>query len=160
MRHAKYAWISVFVLAVSCVAICVWLFFPRQSSDNSPFVPAVPTQGLQEQALAPRRIFFVNSYHEGYPWSDGIFSGFVRALEMRPKTEEGFWESPEYILQVYYLNSKRNSSEDNKIAAAAEALSLLERWQPDLVVASDDNAVKYLLLPLLQSNHSLPVVYC
>ncbi len=82
----------------------------------------------------PFRILHIMSYHQGWEWNDSQLRGFEDALG-----------GLEYELQVFEMDTKRNSSEEWKQERAAEAHALIEDWQPDLVYANDDNAQKYIV---------------
>ncbi len=100
-------------------------------------------------AAAQKKILYVDSYHESYPWSAGITRGIQSVLENREDIE----------LKIIHMDTKRNKSEAFKTQAAMKALKIIEEWEPEVVVASDDNAVKYLVEPFL-NNTDLPVVFC
>ena len=95
-----------------------------------------------------KKILFIDSYHEGYEWSDGIVSGMQSVLQ-GTGTE----------LKIHRMDTKRNSGESYKLAAALRAKKVIEAFSPDIVIASDDNASKYLIMPHFKDNE-LPVVFC
>lgn len=117
---------------------------------------AIPVIG---SVSAPKRILFVHSYHQGYPWTDGILEGFVKTLELRQQQELNFWANEAFVLQSFYMDTKRNSTEENKKVSASQARALIESWKPEVVISSDDNAVKYLVVPILEHS-TLPFVFC
>ncbi len=99
-----------------------------------------------------KKILYIDSYHEGYPWSAGIQEGVEKILTTRKikvKTE----------LKIFRMDTKRNTSEEFKKAAALKAEAIIQVWQPDVVIASDDNASKYVILPYFKNN-PLPFVFC
>jgi ABC-type uncharacterized transport system substrate-binding protein len=95
-----------------------------------------------------KKILFVDSYHEGYAWSDGITSGIKMVVE--PSGAQ---------LKIYRMDTKRHGDEDFKIKAAVETKAIIESWKPDVVIASDDNASKYLIAPYYKDG-ALPFVFC
>ncbi len=94
-----------------------------------------------------RKVVYVDSYHEGYPWSDGVTEGVQKSLG--DKVE----------LKILRMDTKRNSSEEFKKAAGERAKAEIDAWKPDVVIASDDNAAKYLLVPFLKDKER-PCVFC
>ena len=46
----------------------------------------------------------------------------------------------------------------DKEQAAAKAREIIENWRPDVVITSDDNAAKFLILPYYK-NHQMPFVF-
>jgi len=98
-------------------------------------------------AEAKQKVLFIDSYHEGYGWSDGITEGVKETL------------GNQVDLKVIRLDTKRNGSEDFKKKAALEAKAVIESYKPDVVIAADDNASKYLIVPYYK-NSDLPFVFC
>lgn len=94
-----------------------------------------------------KKILFVNSYHEGYEWSDGIEAGFQEVL-----SDTGV------ELKFVRLDTKRNPEEEFGKNAGMEAKAEIEAFEPDVVIAADDNAQKYLVVPYLKDTE-LPVVF-
>ena len=92
------------------------------------------------------KCLYVSSYHKGYAWSDGVEKGLLPELE-------GNCE-----IKTIEMDTKRNTSEEFKKQAALEAKTVIESFQPDVVIVSDDNAVKYLVVPYFKDN-SLPFVF-
>ena len=95
-----------------------------------------------------KKILFIDSYHEGYAWSDGITSGIQQTLE-----------GTGVELKIIRMDTKRNGSDDFKKAAALKAKATIEAFKPDVVIASDDNAAKYLIAPYFKGG-DLPFVFC
>jgi len=98
---------------------------------------------------APHKVLYVDSYHHGYPWSAGITLGVNSVLADR----EGV------VLKIVRMDTKRNPSEASKKIAALEVKSVIDSWRPDLVITSDDNAAKYLVVPYFKGS-STPFVFC
>jgi ABC-type uncharacterized transport system substrate-binding protein len=94
-----------------------------------------------------QRVMIVDSYHEGYAWSDGIVSGAKSILGDRIDVE------------VVRMDTKRNTSDEFKTEAGRKAKEQIDAWQPDVVISCDDNASKYLVVPFLKDTE-LPVVFC
>ena len=94
-----------------------------------------------------KKVLFIDSYHEGYAWSDGITEGVKKGLDSSVE------------LKIFRMDSKRNPDEDFKKEAALKAKALIEEFKPDVVIAADDNASKYLIEPYYKGG-TLPVVFC
>ena len=95
-----------------------------------------------------KKILFVNSYHKGYPWSDGIYQAIETTLKGKG-----------IRLMQFEMDTKRHPSEQSKRSAAEKARVLIGNFKPDVVIASDDNASKYLIVPFYK-NTQLPIVFC
>jgi ABC-type uncharacterized transport system substrate-binding protein len=103
---------------------------------------------LPASASAQSRILYIDSYHAGYGWSDGITEGIESVL-----AGEGV------ELKIHRMDTKRNAGEAFKRSAALEAKAAIEKFRPQVVIASDDNAAKYLIKPYYK-NAPLPFVFC
>jgi len=90
---------------------------------------------------------YINSYHAGYAWSDKI------EVTVKDKLQ-GICN-----LHIFRMDTKRHISEAFGRQKALEAKALIEKVKPDVVIASDDNASKYLVAPYYK-NSSIPVVFC
>ena len=116
------------------------------------FAGALGTLGLSlalstgTALAAGQKILMIDSYHEGYSWSDDIVAGVK-------KTASG------YDVKVVHMDTKRHGSEDAKKASALKVKSVIDEWKPDVVIASDDNSSKYVVVPYLKGGKT-PVVFC
>ena len=99
-------------------------------------------------AHAAKRVLFVDSYHEGYEWSDGITEGIRSVLG-----------NTDVVLKIFRMDTKRNTDESYKKSAALQAKEIIESFRPDVVIASDDNASKYLIVPYFKDT-KVPFVFC
>jgi ABC-type uncharacterized transport system substrate-binding protein len=109
---------------------------------------AVACLFITASAQAAGKVLFVDSYHQGYAWSDGIEQGIKKALE-GSGTE----------LKVVRMDTKRNTSEDFKKQAAEKVKAEIDQFKPNVVIAADDNASKYLIVPYYKGKE-LPFVFC
>jgi ABC-type uncharacterized transport system substrate-binding protein len=98
---------------------------------------------------AAKRVLYVDSYNEGFEWSDGITAAVKTVMDQ----ENGV------TLKIFRMDTKRNPDEAFKKKVALEAKDLIAAFRPDVVIASDDNASKYLIVPYFK-NTSLPFVFC
>lgn len=104
--------------------------------------------GLTLPAQAAMRVLYVDSYHQGYAWSDSITEAIKTTLE----GEDAF-------LQIYHMDTIRNKSEALKKKAALRAREVISSFRPDIVITSDDNASKYLIMSYYK-DVQLPFVFC
>ena len=98
--------------------------------------------------LSGKKILFIDSYHEGYPWSDGIVNGVQQTL-----ADTGV------DLKIIHMDTKRNKGEAFMNETAQKAKAIIESFKPDVVIAADDNASKYLIKPFYK-DADLPFVFC
>lgn len=90
---------------------------------------------------------FVSSYHQGYDWSDGVERGLRASL------------NGHCTITSFNMNAKRHTSVAHAQQAALAAKALIEKLKPDVVIASDDAAAKYLIVPYYK-DAALPFVFC
>ena len=109
---------------------------------------------------AKKKVLFVNSYHKGYLWSDNIEKALFQTLNIIDKPDGSLDSSHSNVtLKVFRMDTKLNQSEAFMTQAALTAKTLIDEWQPDVVIACDDNASKYLIAPYYK-DASLPFVFC
>ncbi len=97
--------------------------------------------------FAGKRIVHIASYHQGYPWTDSIEKAMRDAAR-----------SKGIIYHVFYMDTKNRSGESDKLAAAMRAKAFIEDVRPDVVITSDDDAAKYVLMPYYK-DAALPFVF-
>lgn len=92
----------------------------------------VPQQPQASGADSSRRVLLVHSYHPAYEWTASITRGIRQGL-------------PAYgvDLQIVYMDTKRNPEPEDVRARGAQALRVVEEWQPEVVIAADDNAQQW-----------------
>ena len=95
-----------------------------------------------------KKVLYIDSYHAGYEWSDGITTGVQNTLA-----------STGVDLKIIRMDTKRNKGEAFMQKAAQKAKAEIESFKPDVVIASDDNASKFLIQPYYKDT-SLPFVFC
>lgn len=101
-----------------------------------------------QNKIEKKKIFFVNSYHQGYGSSDDVMRGFSEKLP-----------ADSFEVQYFYLDSKRTKSETLLKEKVQHALDSIHQFNPDLLAVSDDNAIKYLVEPYFNATE-LPVLFC
>jgi ABC-type uncharacterized transport system substrate-binding protein len=97
---------------------------------------------------ASKRVFYVNSYHEGYPPSDEAM-GAIREILKSAGIET----------RVDFLDAKRSPDEGGLAERGLRIAAEIEAFRPNLVIVSDDDAVKYVVVPRFRAG-PLPVVFC
>jgi len=116
--------------------------------DAAPASDAAPGQEDNSGSdYTGKKILWVNSYHEGYPWSDGIETGLHEVFD-----------GTGVELKIVEMDTKRNPDEAFGQSAGMKAKAEIDAFQPDVVIASDDNAQKHLVVPFLKDTE-LPVVF-
>ncbi len=94
-----------------------------------------------------RKVLFVDSYDETLRWSQDLAKAITQTLE--PHGIE---------VRVHRMDTKRQPSAAYKERAGAEAKALVEEFEPDVLIATDDNAQIHLVVPNYVGSQ-LPVVF-
>jgi len=123
------------------VGLCALFFVACQPSSPQ------PVEESPVDAPAGKRVLYVDSYDAGYPPSIIMQNAAREVLE--PAGVE---------MQVVYMDEKRKTSAVMQQEAARNVKAFIESWQPDLVIAADDAASKYLVMPYYR-DADLPIVF-
>jgi len=107
---------------------------------------ALALLGPSPMALA-QKCLYVSSYHQGYEWNDGIEKGIESVLAGKCE------------LDKFYMDTKRNTSIAFAESMALSAKRHIEASNPDVVIAGDDNASRFLVKPYYR-DAALPIVFC
>ncbi|WP_321418637.1 hypothetical protein [uncultured Desulfobacter sp.] len=88
-----------------------------------------------------KKLLYINSYHKGYQWSDSIEKGLLKALgiEFDPDSNPIDTSLGPVQIKIVRMDTKLNKEEAFKKKEALKAKAVIETWQPDIVVTSDDN---------------------
>ncbi len=82
--------------------------------------------------MAQGKVLLVHSYHSGYPWVDSISEG----------VKQGF-EGSDVNLEIFYMDTKRKTSEKWKADAGELAKQKVAEFKPEVIITTDDNAQTY-----------------
>lgn len=108
---------------------------------------AIQIQAFSAEEKPQRKCLFINSYHKGYEWSDGIQEAALKVLRGHCSVE------------TFYMDTKRNETPDYGKQEGLKAKAWIESKSPDVVLVSDDAAVEYVLKDHFKGS-SIPFVFC
>ncbi len=130
---------------------------PAEKNNSKKILKDKSEQGTSE----PPRILLVNSYHYQFPWTRGITNGVASFFNvvLDDEGEVASVDNSTVELRILYMDTKRNTDEHFIQNSAAFANKEINKWQPDIVITSDDNAAKYLIVPYLKDG-AVPVIFC
>ncbi|RXJ54084.1 ABC transporter substrate-binding protein, partial [Candidatus Marinarcus aquaticus] len=103
-----------------------------------------------ENLIVKKRVFYINSYNSGLYWSDGIEKS-IKKVFFNSKMPIKFKRAE--------MDSKRNNDEPYKIKIAQKIKNQIENFKPEVIITSDDNAFKYIILPYFKDS-TIPVIFC
>jgi len=153
--------------AIRCsLALTISLFIlngllcPGAFATHTAAGPGTASDSLAPDEQQRRKVLFVNSYHWGYEWSDGITRSICEVLGAKVNSDgEIDNEKSKVFLKVVYMDTKRKTSEEYLKETGEKLKKLIDQWQPDVVITSDDNAAKYLIVPFYRDS-PVPFVFC
>ncbi len=103
------------------------------------------------QARPVQQVLVLHSYHQGYQWTDSIQSGLTETLARL---------APEAVVHVEYMDTKRQLPESIFGLLARFYAKKYAGFHPDVILASDDNALDFLLAHRDSLFPGAPVVFC
>ncbi|KAF0188607.1 MAG: PAS/PAC sensor hybrid histidine [Desulfobulbaceae bacterium] len=124
---------SLIIPLVACLLLTIFPYISNANAGSGP------------------KILILHSYHQGYLWTDMIQEGVSRSLSA---------SFPNAELYVEYMNTKRQVRE--VLFPQLQELYRLtyKNTQFDVIVASDNNALDFLLLYRDSLFPGVPVVFC
>lgn len=105
-------------------------------------------QSCCHSKIEKKKIVYINSYHHGHPSSDEIMDGIIESFK-----------ADSFELNSYFMDTKRNPSQEYIENIASQLFDSILAINPDIMIVSDDNAVKYIVEPYFHDK-SLPIVFC
>ncbi|MDD2816416.1 MAG: ABC transporter substrate binding protein [Thiotrichaceae bacterium] len=99
-------------------------------------------------SLQGKKVLHIDSYEESYEWSRSL----------KRSIDEVFLNTGVTVTR-FYFDAKRRTTAAEKAEIALQAKALIEKLHPDVVIASDDEVSKNLIMPFYK-NASLPFVFC
>ncbi len=84
--------------------------------------------------MSRQTVLVLHSYAPDYSWVTDVDLGINRVLKQKSL----------YSVRWYYMDTKRHPSADYKKSAGTAARKVIEKMQPDIIIAVDDNAQQYV----------------
>ena len=141
------------LLIVIIIYAGVWWFWGHpgfqfiQTSPDKTAPAADKTAPAAAGKFAGKKVLYVDSYHEGYAWSDGVTKGVRSVID--PSGAQ---------LKIMRMDAKQNPEENFKKEAALKVKAEIESLQPDVLIVSDDIAFSYIVKEYYR-DAELPVVF-
>ncbi len=104
--------------------------------------------GMTAQAEYPEscKVLVVMTYHEDFFWNQAMKEGIESVL------------ADTCELRYVYLDILKNP--DGVEAKAREAYALYQEWQPDGLIAADDDPQFRFVVPYLKDKSDIPIMFC
>ncbi len=97
-----------------------------------------------------KRVLVINSYHQGHPWTDGVTKGILDKFNERDVNVE---------IHIENMDTKRIVNKTSWNEILKEKLEAYDSDYLDLIIVSDDNALK-TLYDIGHEYHKVPIIYC
>lgn len=102
----------------------------------------------QAQDLIGKKVLFINSYHEGYVWSDQEEKSCLAVLS-----------AAGVQTKVFRMDTYKQKTPEHLTQVSQEAKALIDDWKPDVVITADDPVIKGIYVPFYKGK-DLPFVSC
>jgi len=141
------------------ILLCLFILFFIISTGCIKTKKSKTSTNIKNQTIK-KKILYVDSYHPEFEWVQLITKGITEELNIKINIDGNLDCSQSDVeLMITHMDTKTNKNEKFKIQAALKAKKIIEIWKPDIVIVSDDNAAKYLIVPYYK-NANLPFVFC
>ena len=103
---------------------------------------------LASSILQKKKILVLHSYHPEYAWTRDITVGWKRRFKVGNKG----------TVRYHYMDTKRFPDKESKRKAGMNAMQLISRWKPDIIVPIDDDA-QILVGKNFVNDNNMSIVY-
>lgn len=93
--------------------------------------------------ISKPRVLILHSYDKEYSWVRDVNIGLKRTLDKRR----------DISIRWHYLDTKRHPSAEYKVKAGITARTLIDKINPDVIIAVDDDAQQYVTRYYLNHPH-------
>jgi len=97
--------------------------------------------------LKKPRVLVLHSYSLNFSWARDINVGIDRVLKKKP-----------YAMRWHYMDTKRHPTVAYKKKAGETARKMIKQWNPDVIIAVDDNAQKFVAMHF-NNDKSIKIVF-
>lgn len=149
-KISRYRPRSLFAIVAALVALA------------AAFAPSLSQAAADDSSAisAKKRVLYIDSYHADFVWVRLLTEGILSSFNIKKDADGALDQSASPVqLKVFHMDTKRNPSPEFIQASVTKARQLIDSWKPDVVIASDDNASKYLVAPHYKDS-DIPFVFC
>jgi len=143
MKKCLYILLPIFLILINC-----------SSENNTISNIAENLDTISENVVLKnnniKRILILNSWHEGYHWTDRIMSGIKSTFNKNENVE----------LFINYLDAKRCSDATHFELQKELLLNKYKNIQFDAILSTDDHALDFLLNYRGELFPNVPIVFC
>lgn len=125
----------IFVVSIMCIFFCVSFMNCVYANDND----------------KQKNVLIINSYHQGFTWSKDVTDGIIDTFKKSDYNVSTF---------VEYMDWKNYPTNENMKYLQSHLKYKYQNKDIDMLIASDDAAVKFVLQNRESSFSNAPVVFC
>lgn len=114
--------------------------------SHTPLQAAIDTT----RSVGHKKILIIHSYHKGLSWTDSIDQGIRQGLKDLPNAE----------FFTEYMGSKRQKFAVAKGPFGRYLRAKYQDLRPDLIIVSDNNALRFLAEQPVENFIGVPLVFC
>src|SRR6056297_71188 len=108
---------------------------------------AILLSGIVLSAVIPK-VFVVYSYDKDYAWNSALANAVQNTLE-----------AADCETKVYYMDTRLRTDEQWKMKSGQIALEQMTAFNPDVIIACDDNAQQYFVTQIPPGDDT-PIIFC
>ena len=102
-----------------------------------------------------KKVFILHSYHPEYAWVRDLNLAWKRTISNKDLSVPG----EKYMnVRYFYMDTKRYPSKISKLKSASAAIETINSWNPDILVAFDDDAQEFVAKKYIDRD-GLSIVY-
>jgi len=143
MKKCLYILLPIFLILINC-----------SSENNTISNIAENLDTISENVVLKnnniKRVLILNSFHEGYHWTDRIMNGIKSTFSGNEKVE----------LFINYLDTKRSSDSAHFELLKSLLSNKYKKIKFDAILSTDDHALNFLLNSRDTLFPEVPVVFC
>ncbi len=131
---------------LAVLSLLLYQFFP-----SGAFASNRAMQNTSPASENLRRILLLNSYHQGYPWSDRLVPAVKKKISA---------DFSSYEVYVEYMDSKRKFNSRTMELIKKMLREKYQNVKVDVIITSDDNALSFMRKYHDELFPGVPVVFC
>ncbi|MBN1963946.1 MAG: hypothetical protein JW910_04835 [Anaerolineae bacterium] len=153
-HHTRSLWVAIPLVLMLALAACG----SDDGTTDTPLAPdntdvPTPVATTMHGTDEPARVLVLHSYDSGYLWEQELNQGILAGLN------EGGYSNGigNLVMDYFWMDTKRNTSPEYFSQIAEAATQRILDTRPDVVIATDNNAIRLVLQPWTEEG--IPFVY-
>ena len=111
----------------------------------------IVNEAMAEEKSPTTHVVIINSYHQGFKWTDEITSAVISKMSSQLNNLE---------FHVEYMDSKRHPDKEFRDIFYRSIAPKYKSFRPDIIITSDDNALDFVKRYHRDLFPATPVIFC